>query len=302
MLRTRDQIDPQALRLASYSTKPIYMKKTSEKSNTFASRIADARYYLLNQSFDSNPNGVIEHLIGGTYALHGAEVPFPAGREGNSTESAPNEETHKLKKRHSIQVADMQRVLRKMEQELANEDNQVRFEANQTAPDITVESKSVGITQVNSREEALGRAAIAADQATKLSVFATRPAILLPIHNFFVEMIGTAFLVFGASMIEERLNMITDATARQADTIQIGPFLIGMYIMCLILGLGGPTGFAANPARDMAPRLAHFLLPIPGKGSSELTYGVIINVGAMFGGAIGGGLIIAAEKIILATS
>ncbi|KAJ3131482.1 hypothetical protein HK100_006311 [Physocladia obscura] len=316
LLRSRDQIDPQALRFASYSTKPNY--KSALKTKTVSQRVMEAKYYLLNETFDSNPETVLNHLIGGTYALHGSEVPFPDGSEGiNRHNDIENKPVQKIRRRHSLQVADLQRLLRKMEKDLGKETS---FELDtRQIPDVptastnTVQNGTIAAPTdnwlvstgfqiedcgpVSSREEALGRAAIAADQAAKLSVFATRPAIFLPIHNIFVEMMGTMLLILGAIMIDNRLDMITDAASRQADGIQIGPFLVGMYIMCLILAVGGPTGFAANPARDFAPRIAHFLLPIPGKGTSELGYGLLIALAAFAGGAIAGGLTLALDEI-----
>ena len=68
----------------------------------------------------------------------------------------------------------------------------------------------------------------------------------------------------------------------------IKPLLIGFLIFVQILGLGGPTGFAVNPARDLGPRLAHWALPIPGKGSSEWSYAWIPVVAPLAGGATAG--------------
>ncbi|KAJ3388411.1 hypothetical protein HDU84_009771 [Entophlyctis sp. JEL0112] len=307
LLRTRDQLDPQALRLASYSTKPNYSRPaTTEKPATFTQRLAEIKYYLLNQT--PNTDEVLDHLIGGTYALHGSEVPFPTGTEsvsGDAEIALPriSQDAKALKRRHSLQVADMQRLLRKMEKELAGSAPYDDAATNVAMDSSQASGSASGVVVVPkvqkkiTREEALGRAAILADQASKLSVFATRPAIYLPLHNVFVETMCTFFLIFGASLIDNRFDMISNEANAQAGNIDIGAFLVGMMIMALILGFGGPTGYAANPARDMAPRLAHFVLPIPGKGSSELVYGVLIAVGALIGGAIAGGLILAVENI-----
>ncbi|KAI8616870.1 aquaporin-like protein [Chytriomyces sp. MP71] len=350
LLRTRDYIDPSALRFASYSTRKVVASpagRVSSQRKTFSQRLGEAKYYLLAQNFDDAPETVIEHLIGGTFALHGAEVPFPTGAETvNDTADAETQPvnlipgTSALKRRHSLQVADMQRLLRKMEKELSTSENATPQRASVldlAAPaaalrrspafltdihEIRASDTTVGVAPANSntdnkvvfqnsvqsmsnmsvtaklpKEEALDRAAIAADQATKLSVFATRPAIFLPIHNFFVEMIGTAVLIFGASLIDSRMSMITNTPELQALGIALKPFLVGVFIMVLVLALGGPTGFAANPARDMAPRLAHLILPIPGKGPSELWYGAVINIGMIAGGALGGVLVIAVDQI-----
>lgn len=71
------------------------------------------------------------------------------------------------------------------------------------------------------------------------------------------------------------------------------PLYVGLFITCQVLGLGGPTGFSVNPARDLSPRIAHWLLPIPGKGPSEWHYGWIPVTAAFAGGAIGAELYLA---------
>jgi glycerol uptake facilitator protein len=67
----------------------------------------------------------------------------------------------------------------------------------------------------------------------------------------------------------------------------LGPFLVGLLVWGIGLSLGGPTGYAINPARDLGPRIAHAILPIPGKGSSDFGYGWIPVVGPIIGGTIG---------------
>ncbi|KAJ3242179.1 hypothetical protein HDU81_006591 [Chytriomyces hyalinus] len=343
LLRSRDHIDPSALRFASYSTRSHAFSNSNTltshthpgQKKTLGQRLADARYYLLAENFDTDPETVITHLIGGTYALHGAEVPFPSGTEsiGRNTPVPPGADVEapvqfipgkaSLKRRHSLQVADMQRLLRKMERELESKESPTFVNTNSPAGDLALPSTGPAVGKSSdvpvrppsnisfrnsletnqpaqhklSKQDAIYRAAIIADQATKLSVFATRPAIFLPIHNFFVEMIGTAALIFGASLIDSRFKMIKDPQIQQAEGISLKPFLVGMYIMVLVLGLGGPTGFAANPARDMACRLAHWVLPINGKGSSEMWYGMVINTGMLVGGALGAGFVIAVDQI-----
>lgn len=112
--------------------------------------------------------------------------------------------------------------------------------------------------------------------ALKLAVFCTGPAIRSAIPNLISEIIGTVVLVLGilfigANRYYEGLN----------------PILVGALIISIGLSLGGTTGFAINPARDLSPRLAHFLLPIPGKGSSDWTYSWIPVVGPLIGGVLG---------------
>ena len=100
------------------------------------------------------------------------------------------------------------------------------------------------------------------DRDLKLAVFSTSPAIRNTFHNFFTELIGTFVLVFGA-------------LAMSQPSIEIGT-LNALPVALLVLGiglsLGGPTGYAINPARDLGPRLAHFILPITDKGDSNWSY------------------------------
>lgn len=98
------------------------------------------------------------------------------------------------------------------------------------------------------------------DAGKKLVVFSTAPAIRRLGLNLLTEIIATFVLMFGV------LAIIANAAPMQSG---LGPLLIGFLIWALGLSLGGPTGFAMNPARDFAPRLAHALLPIPGKGGSD---------------------------------
>lgn len=112
--------------------------------------------------------------------------------------------------------------------------------------------------------------------ASKLGIFCTGPAVRATIPNLISEIIATVVLVLailfiGANKYYEGLN----------------PILVGALIISIGLSLGGTTGFAINPARDLAPRLAHFLLPIPGKGSSDWAYSWIPVIGPFVGGVVG---------------
>ncbi len=115
-------------------------------------------------------------------------------------------------------------------------------------------------------------------QASKLSVFSTIPAIRRRPLNLLTEIIGTFVLVFGVLAI-----------SANAGPVQSGltPLLIGLLVWGIGLSLGAPTGYAINPARDLGPRLAHALLPIPHKGSSDWGYSWVPVVGPLIGGAIG---------------
>lgn len=110
----------------------------------------------------------------------------------------------------------------------------------------------------------------------KLAVFATGPAVRSPLNNLFSEIIATAVLVLGLLFIGA--NRFADG---------LNPLIVGVLIISIGLSLGGTTGFAINPARDLGPRMAHTILPIAGKGSSDWSYGWIPVVGPLIGSALG---------------
>lgn len=114
------------------------------------------------------------------------------------------------------------------------------------------------------------------DKVSKLAVFSTVPAIHSPIHNFVSEMIATAFLLF--SLLFIGANEFTEG---------LNPLVVGALIIVIGFGLGGTTGFAINPARDLGPRIAHFLLPIDQKGDSDWKYAPIPVFGSILGGLLG---------------
>jgi len=120
------------------------------------------------------------------------------------------------------------------------------------------------------------------DARAKLAVFCTIPAIRNSLENLMCEIIGTTVLVFGALAIPSRHNL----TQPGWDT-GFGPLLIGLLIFSIGLSLGGPTGYAINPARDLGPRISHALLPIAGKGGSDWSYAWIPIVGPIVGGVLG---------------
>ncbi len=114
------------------------------------------------------------------------------------------------------------------------------------------------------------------DKSTKLGVFCTAPEIKNTKWNFVTEFIGTFLLIFG----------IIGITAHPfVDGVQ--PLAIGILIWGIGLCLGGPTGYAINPIRDFGPRLAHFILPVPGKGSSNWGYAWIPVVAPILGAIVG---------------
>jgi glycerol uptake facilitator protein len=113
----------------------------------------------------------------------------------------------------------------------------------------------------------------------KLAVFCTAPAIRSTGWNLVTEIIGTAMLLFGILGIGSPGNNIANAIG--------GPFAVGFLVWAIGLSLGGPTGYAINPARDLGPRIAHFVLPIPGKRDSDWGYSWIPVVGPIIGGILG---------------
>ncbi|GBD08079.1 Glycerol uptake facilitator protein [Candidatus Thermoflexus japonica] len=120
------------------------------------------------------------------------------------------------------------------------------------------------------------------DPALKRAVFCTAPNIRNYALNFITEVIGTFMLVFGVLAIV-------------ANNLPAGwvPLLVGFLVWAIGLSLGGPTGYAINPARDLGPRIAHAVLPIPGKGDSDWGYSWVPVVGPIVGGLIGALLFVA---------
>lgn len=121
------------------------------------------------------------------------------------------------------------------------------------------------------------------DKAAKLGVFCTAPAIRHTPGNLAAEIIGTFVLVLGALALPRPENL----DAATGFSTGIGPLLVGFIVFSVGLSLGGPTGYAINPARDLGPRIAHFLLPIPDKGGSGWDYAWIPVAGPIIGGILG---------------
>ena len=121
------------------------------------------------------------------------------------------------------------------------------------------------------------------DAGAKLGVFCTAPAIRHGVANLVAEIIGTFVLVFGALAIPSTNNL----SQTLGFATGLGPLLVGLLVMSIGVSLGGPTGYAINPARDLGPRLAHFILPIAGKGDSDWGYAWIPIAGPVIGGVLG---------------
>jgi len=119
------------------------------------------------------------------------------------------------------------------------------------------------------------------DPGLKLAVFSTGPAIRNTMWNLVTEIIATVVLTAGILAIVDPGNKGSDASG-------LATLLVAFLVVGIGLSLGGPTGYAINPARDLGPRIMHAILPIPGKGPSDWGYAWIPVVGPLIGGVIGG--------------
>ncbi|MEX2550298.1 MAG: MIP/aquaporin family protein [Nitriliruptoraceae bacterium] len=113
------------------------------------------------------------------------------------------------------------------------------------------------------------------DPGLKLAVFSTGPEIRNYTWNFITEVIGTFVLVFVILQFGRSPN-------------ELGPLAVGLLVLAIGASLGGPTGYAINPARDLGPRIAHALLPIKGKGDSDWAYSWVPILGPIVGGVLAG--------------
>jgi len=121
------------------------------------------------------------------------------------------------------------------------------------------------------------------DPTSKLGVFSTIPAIRQSGANLVAEIIGGGMLVLALLAVISPANFVPGSDLAKG----FGPMLVGVIVAAIGLSLGGPTGYAINPARDLGPRIAHALLPISGKGSSDWGYSWIPIVGPIIGGVLG---------------
>jgi len=120
------------------------------------------------------------------------------------------------------------------------------------------------------------------DPAAKLACFCTAPAIRNVAANLFSEICATFVLVFVIGAI------FSKKVSAMGPAAGLGPYLVGSLVWGVGLSLGGTTGYAINPARDLGPRIAHAILPIAGKGGSDWGYAPIPVIGPLLGGALAG--------------
>jgi len=123
----------------------------------------------------------------------------------------------------------------------------------------------------------------------KLACFSTGPAVRRLGPAFVTETVGTAALIFCVLTFGRVVAGAPTGSEAWAAAVGVwfGPLLVGLLVFAIGLSLGGPTGYAVNPARDLGPRLAHAVLPIPGKGSSDWAYAWVPVVAPIVGGVIG---------------
>jgi glycerol uptake facilitator protein len=123
------------------------------------------------------------------------------------------------------------------------------------------------------------------DTTAKLAIFCTGPAIRNTAANLLSEISGTFFLVFIAGAI------FSKTVSKDGFIAGLGPYLVGCLVWAIGLSLGGTTGYAINPARDLGPRVAHAVLPIAGKGGSDWGYAGVPVVGPIVGASLAGFLL-----------
>lgn len=138
------------------------------------------------------------------------------------------------------------------------------------------------------------------NEAVKLAIFSTAPEIRNYPANVITEVIGTFILVFGVLYIVEPGFISTNGEMISVIVINgeevgfglgaLSALPVGLLVLGIGLALGGPTGYAINPARDLGPRIAHFVLPFSNKGSSDWAYSWVPIVGPLIGASLAAGL------------
>ncbi|MCM2578265.1 MIP/aquaporin family protein [Streptomyces meridianus] len=146
------------------------------------------------------------------------------------------------------------------------------FQAHLTDPEIT------GAT---TGQEGMIDKASAPAAGPVLGIFSTGPEIRNTVQNLVTEVIATTVLV---------LAILTLGLTKGVGVSGIGALLVALVVVGIGLSLGGPTGYAINPVRDLGPRIVHALLPLPNKGGSDWGYAWIPVVGPLLGGLVAGGL------------
>ena len=128
------------------------------------------------------------------------------------------------------------------------------------------------------------------DADTKLATFCTAPNIRSLWLNCFCEVVGTFVLVYGVMAMSEASFTLAGGTSEEEVLVglgSIGAVRVGLIVFAIGLSLGGTTGYAINPARDLGPRIAHAVLPIPGKRDSDWSYSWVPVIGPIVGACAG---------------
>ena len=131
-----------------------------------------------------------------------------------------------------------------------------------------------------------------AEAETKLGVFATIPAIKNYRRNMICEIVGTFILVFVILFMGDKEN------SSEVGLGSVGALPVALLVVVIGMSLGGTTGYAINPARDLGPRIAHAILPIKGKGSSQWSYSWVPIVGPLLGGVLAALLYLMVKKLM----
>jgi len=121
------------------------------------------------------------------------------------------------------------------------------------------------------------------DADAKLATFATAPAIRRMPHNFLCELIATFVLLYAVLLMSDPNFELSSAQEVSVGLGSIGALRVGLIVFAIGMSLGGTTGYAINPARDLGPRIAHALLPIPGKRDSDWSYAAVPVAGPIVG-------------------
>lgn len=127
------------------------------------------------------------------------------------------------------------------------------------------------------------------DPGAKLATFSTGPAIRHPLQNLLCEVVGTFVLLFAVLLATRpgfQLAIGPETQSVQVGMGSLGALPVGLVVFAIGLSLGGPTGYAINPARDLGPRIAHAILPVPRKGDSDWSYAPIPIIGPLLGAVL----------------
>jgi len=136
------------------------------------------------------------------------------------------------------------------------------------------------------------------DAGGKLATFATGPAVRSPAHNLFCEVIGTFVLVWAVLLATKPGFQFSFGGQSLEVPVGLGSLdalPVGLVVFSIGLSLGGTTGYAINPARDLGPRIAHALLPVPGKGDSDWGYAPIPVIGPLVGAVLAAAAFLASK-------